>query len=130
MKVISEISTVQATILSSQLKEMLWTVNSEDTFQGMCKPIKLVYHPREPFYVIKQVSSKSKNNEMVRSSITMDTITLIQLCNKPQFVLKVFKCSNYISTRHLQLICVISSNLMQKYPNHSTCQKLIVVDNS
>ncbi|XP_006420322.2 actin-related protein 2/3 complex subunit 2B isoform X1 [Citrus clementina] len=54
MKVISEISTVQATILSSQLKEMLWTVNSEDTFQGMCKPIKLVYHPRETFYVIKQ----------------------------------------------------------------------------
>lgn len=78
MKVISEISMVQATILSSQLKEMLWTVNSEDTFQGMCKPIKLVYHPREPFYVIKQVSSKSKNTGIVRSSITMDTITLIQ----------------------------------------------------
>ncbi|KAJ4722780.1 Arp2/3 complex 34 kDa subunit [Melia azedarach] len=54
MKLITKISTVQATILSSQLKEMLWNVNSEGTLHGMYKPIKLVYHLREPFYVIKQ----------------------------------------------------------------------------
>ncbi|KAJ7979810.1 Arp2/3 complex 34 kDa subunit [Quillaja saponaria] len=53
-KVITEISTVQSVILSSQLKEMLQNVNSHDAFQGMYKPIKLVYHPREPFFVIKQ----------------------------------------------------------------------------
>ncbi|XP_011041426.1 PREDICTED: actin-related protein 2/3 complex subunit 2B-like isoform X2 [Populus euphratica] len=53
-KVITQISSVQAVILSSQLKEMLRNVNSQDTSQGMNKPIKLVYHPREPFYVIRQ----------------------------------------------------------------------------
>ncbi|KAA8548867.1 hypothetical protein F0562_000551 [Nyssa sinensis] len=54
VKMITEISTVQAVILSSQLKEMLRTVSSQDASQGMYKPIKLVYHPREPFFVIKQ----------------------------------------------------------------------------
>ncbi|KAJ8530658.1 hypothetical protein K7X08_023539 [Anisodus acutangulus] len=33
---------------------MLMNVNSQDVAQGMYKPIKLVYHPREQFYVIKQ----------------------------------------------------------------------------
>ena len=65
-KVITQISSVQAVILCSQLKEMLRNVNSQDTSQGMNKPIKLVYHPREPFYVIRQViplrqSSSSSN---------------------------------------------------------------------
>ncbi|KAK7820630.1 actin-related protein 2/3 complex subunit 2b, partial [Quercus suber] len=54
VKVITEISAVQAALLSSQLKEMLQNVNSQVTFQGMYKPIKLVYHPREPFFVVRQ----------------------------------------------------------------------------
>ncbi|KAK1592274.1 hypothetical protein Q3G72_022113 [Acer saccharum] len=54
VKIITDISAVQATILSSQLKEMLRKVNYDDTHQGMHKPIKLVYHPREPFYVSRQ----------------------------------------------------------------------------
>ncbi|XP_021899509.1 actin-related protein 2/3 complex subunit 2B isoform X2 [Carica papaya] len=54
LKIITEISTMQAVILSLQLKEMLQTVNSLNASQGICKPIKLVYHPREPFYVIRQ----------------------------------------------------------------------------
>ncbi|GAV70614.1 P34-Arc domain-containing protein [Cephalotus follicularis] len=54
MKVIKEISSVQAVILTSQLKEMLRNVNSQDASCGMYKPIKLVYHLREPFYVIRQ----------------------------------------------------------------------------
>ncbi|KAF3457846.1 hypothetical protein FNV43_RR02506 [Rhamnella rubrinervis] len=53
-KVIEEISALQAVILSSQLKEMLQSVNSQDAYQGIYKPIKLVYHPREPFFVIRQ----------------------------------------------------------------------------
>nr|XP_048333804.1 actin-related protein 2/3 complex subunit 2B isoform X2 [Ziziphus jujuba var. spinosa] len=53
-KVISEISALQAVILSTQLKEMLLSVNTQDTYQGTYKPIKLVYHPREPFFVIRQ----------------------------------------------------------------------------
>ncbi|KAB5537689.1 hypothetical protein DKX38_015222 [Salix brachista] len=53
-KVITQISSVQAVILSSQLKEMLRNVNSQDTSQGMNKPTKLVYYPREPFYIIRQ----------------------------------------------------------------------------
>nr|KYP56593.1 Actin-related protein 2/3 complex subunit 2 [Cajanus cajan] len=52
--VIREISTVHSVILSSQLKEILWNVNSDDALQGMYKPIKLVYHPREPFFLIRQ----------------------------------------------------------------------------
>lgn len=55
VKIITNISAVQATILSSQLKEMLWKVNDSDPYQGVNKPLKLVYHPREPFYVIRQV---------------------------------------------------------------------------
>ncbi|WJX10785.1 hypothetical protein P8452_01466 [Trifolium repens] len=54
VKVIEDISTIQSVILSSQLKEILWNVNSDDPAQGMYKPIKLVYHPREPFFVIRQ----------------------------------------------------------------------------
>ncbi|CAI8601891.1 unnamed protein product [Vicia faba] len=54
VKVIEDISSVQSVILSSQLKEILWNVNSDDASPGMYKPIKLVYHPREPFFVIRQ----------------------------------------------------------------------------
>ncbi|KEH41160.1 actin-related protein 2/3 complex, protein [Medicago truncatula] len=54
VKVIEDISTVQSVIISSQLKEILCNVNSDDASQGMYKPIKLVYHPREPFFVIRQ----------------------------------------------------------------------------
>lgn len=55
MKIITKISSVQAVILSSQLKEMLRNVNSQEISRGTYKPIKLVYHPREPFFVVKQV---------------------------------------------------------------------------
>lgn len=54
-KIITEIAGIQAAILSCQLKEMLSNVASQDTSQGMYKLIKLVYHPREPFFVVKQV---------------------------------------------------------------------------
>ncbi|KAG7996601.1 hypothetical protein I3843_01G168800 [Carya illinoinensis] len=54
VQVITQISAVQAVIISSQLKEMLQNVNSQVTLHGMHKPIKLVYHPREPFFVIRQ----------------------------------------------------------------------------
>ncbi|KAK9288156.1 hypothetical protein L1049_016604 [Liquidambar formosana] len=54
LKIITEICTVQAVILSSQLKELLQNVSSHDISQGMYKPVKLVYHPREPFFVIRQ----------------------------------------------------------------------------
>ncbi|XWS08745.1 hypothetical protein CRYUN_Cryun40dG0027500 [Craigia yunnanensis] len=54
LKVITEVSSVQAVILSSELKEMLQNVNSWDTSQGMYKPIKLVFHPRELFYVFSR----------------------------------------------------------------------------
>lgn len=54
VKIITQISTVQAVILSSQLKELLRNVSLQDESQGNYKPIKLVYQPREPFFVIKQ----------------------------------------------------------------------------
>ncbi|KAF7807133.1 actin-related protein 2/3 complex subunit 2B isoform X1 [Senna tora] len=54
VKIIREISTVESVVLSSQLKEILQNVNSHDTVKGMYKPIKLFYHPREPFFVIRQ----------------------------------------------------------------------------
>ncbi|KAF8014352.1 hypothetical protein BT93_H0252 [Corymbia citriodora subsp. variegata] len=53
-KIITEIASIQAAILSCQLKDMLTNVTSQDTSQGMYKPIKLVYHPREPFFVVRQ----------------------------------------------------------------------------
>ncbi|KAK4388116.1 Actin-related protein 2/3 complex subunitB [Sesamum angolense] len=53
-KMITDISSVQAVILSSQLKEILRNVDSYEVSRGLYKPIKLVYHPREPFFVIKQ----------------------------------------------------------------------------
>nr|XP_043611123.1 actin-related protein 2/3 complex subunit 2B [Erigeron canadensis] len=54
VKIIEEISSVQAVILSSQLREILRDVNAQEISQGTYKPIKLVYHPNEPFYVVKQ----------------------------------------------------------------------------
>ncbi|KAL4024748.1 hypothetical protein IC575_013118 [Cucumis melo] len=53
-KIITDIAAVQAVIISSQLKEVLRNVNSPTLFQGISRPIKLVYHPREPFFVVKQ----------------------------------------------------------------------------
>ncbi|KAL2242606.1 UNVERIFIED_CONTAM: Actin-related protein 2/3 complex subunit 2B [Sesamum indicum] len=53
-KMITDISSVQAVILSSQLKEILRNVDSYEISCGLYKPIKLIYHPREPFFVIKQ----------------------------------------------------------------------------
>ncbi|XP_071938120.1 actin-related protein 2/3 complex subunit 2B-like [Coffea arabica] len=54
VKMIASISSVQGVILSSQLKDMLMNVNSLEVSQGMYRPVKLIYHPREPFFVIKQ----------------------------------------------------------------------------
>nr|XP_004296402.2 PREDICTED: actin-related protein 2/3 complex subunit 2B isoform X1 [Fragaria vesca subsp. vesca] len=54
LKIIAEISAVQSIILSSRLKEILTNVNSYDSFQGMYKPIKLLYRPSEPFFIIRQ----------------------------------------------------------------------------
>ncbi|GKA55636.1 ribonuclease H-like domain-containing protein, partial [Tanacetum coccineum] len=48
------ISSVQAVILSSQLKEILSDVKTQEISQETYKPIKLVYHLNEPFYVVKQ----------------------------------------------------------------------------
>ncbi|KAK6145917.1 hypothetical protein DH2020_019786 [Rehmannia glutinosa] len=53
-KMITDISSVQTVILSSQLKEILRNVDSHEMSHGMYKPTKLIYHPREPFFVIKQ----------------------------------------------------------------------------
>ncbi|KAL5716720.1 hypothetical protein ACHQM5_009848 [Ranunculus cassubicifolius] len=53
LKIITEISSVQAVILSSQIKEILWNLGSEDPAHGMHKPVRLVYHPGDPFFVIR-----------------------------------------------------------------------------
>ncbi|KAK2985210.1 hypothetical protein RJ640_010499, partial [Escallonia rubra] len=54
VKMITQISSVQAAILSFQLKEILRNISNEDLSLGMYKPLKLVYHPRETFFVVKQ----------------------------------------------------------------------------
>ncbi|CAH8389359.1 unnamed protein product [Eruca vesicaria subsp. sativa] len=53
---ITRISEIQAIILSSQLKEMLKSLNFQDDSQAMNsnRPIRIVYHPSEPFYVSRQ----------------------------------------------------------------------------
>ncbi|XP_010509896.1 PREDICTED: actin-related protein 2/3 complex subunit 2B-like [Camelina sativa] len=58
IKIITRISEMQALILSSQLKEMLRNLNFQDDSRSMNndnnRPIRIVYHPSEPFYVFKQ----------------------------------------------------------------------------
>lgn len=54
VKIIKEIAAIASVILSSQLKEMLRNFSSDDTSEGTYKPIKCVYHPREPLFVIRQ----------------------------------------------------------------------------
>lgn len=54
VKLITSIASVQGVILSSQLKDMLMNANSLEVSEGMYRPLKLSYHPREPFFVIKQ----------------------------------------------------------------------------
>ncbi|KAL6571393.1 hypothetical protein OROHE_003036 [Orobanche hederae] len=75
-KIITDISSVQAVLLSSQLKEILRNFDSYEKSYGTCKPIKLVYHPREPFFVIKQparvdvvLPMRFKDNEDVTIAI-------------------------------------------------------------
>ncbi|XP_020598011.1 actin-related protein 2/3 complex subunit 2B, partial [Phalaenopsis equestris] len=53
MKAITEISSLQASILNSQLKDILWSIGSQEVSYGVYKPIKLVYHPRDPFFIIR-----------------------------------------------------------------------------
>ncbi|THU73312.1 hypothetical protein C4D60_Mb04t21500 [Musa balbisiana] len=55
MKVISEISSLQAVILSSQMKDMLWNLEPRYMGNGMCNPIKIVHQLKEPFFVIKML---------------------------------------------------------------------------
>ena len=57
VKMIASISSVQGVILSSQLKDMLMNVNSLEFSQGLYRPAKTIYHPKELFFVIKQVNS-------------------------------------------------------------------------
>ncbi|KAL1206163.1 Actin-related protein 2/3 complex subunit 2B [Cardamine amara subsp. amara] len=54
IKIIARISEIQALMLSSQLKEMLRNLNLQDDSRPNNKPIRIVYHPNEPFYVFKQ----------------------------------------------------------------------------
>ncbi|CAH2059609.1 unnamed protein product [Thlaspi arvense] len=58
IKIITRISEIQALILSSQLKEMLKMLNFQDddsqAMNNSIRPIRIVYHPSEPFYVFKQ----------------------------------------------------------------------------
>ncbi|XP_021752325.1 actin-related protein 2/3 complex subunit 2B-like isoform X2 [Chenopodium quinoa] len=54
VKIIKEIAAVASVILSSQLKEMLRNFSAEDAPEGTYKPIKCIYHPREPLFVIRQ----------------------------------------------------------------------------
>lgn len=74
-KIITDIAGVQAVILSSQLKEMLTNVNSPTLFEGTFRPIKLVYHPREPFFVIKQASQNFIMFHLIRNSKGEDIFT-------------------------------------------------------
>ncbi|XP_073053459.1 actin-related protein 2/3 complex subunit 2B [Primulina eburnea] len=53
VRMITEISSVRAVILSSQLEEILRNADLHEGPRGMYQPIKLVYHPREPFFIIK-----------------------------------------------------------------------------
>ncbi|XP_074320328.1 actin-related protein 2/3 complex subunit 2B isoform X2 [Silene latifolia] len=53
-KVIQEIAALESVILSSQLKQMLHNFNLEGDLVGTYKPVKLMYRPREPFFVIRQ----------------------------------------------------------------------------
>ncbi|KAL1561703.1 actin-related protein 2/3 complex subunit 2B-like isoform X1 [Salvia divinorum] len=53
-KMISDIASVQSALVSTQLKEILRNVESREVGYGIYKPIKLMYHPREPFFVVKQ----------------------------------------------------------------------------
>ncbi|VVB07258.1 unnamed protein product [Arabis nemorensis] len=55
IKIITRISEIQALMLSSQLKEMLRNLNFQDDSQLANRPIKIVYHPSQPFYVFKQL---------------------------------------------------------------------------
>ncbi|OAY63389.1 Actin-related protein 2/3 complex subunit 2B, partial [Ananas comosus] len=50
-KAINDVSSLQAVILSSQLKDILWNLGSKERVHATCKPFKLVYHPQEPFFV-------------------------------------------------------------------------------
>ncbi|KAL9225164.1 hypothetical protein vseg_001116 [Gypsophila vaccaria] len=53
-RAIEEIAALASVILSSQLKHMLHKFNFEDASEGTYKPVKLMYRPREPFFVVGQ----------------------------------------------------------------------------
>ncbi|KAL2921259.1 Actin-related protein 2/3 complex subunit 2B [Bienertia sinuspersici] len=54
VKIIKEIAAIASVILSSQLKEMLRNFSSEDDSEETHKPMKIMYHPKEPFFVTRQ----------------------------------------------------------------------------
>ncbi|GAB2237523.1 hypothetical protein Droror1_Dr00015425 [Drosera rotundifolia] len=52
VKIITAIASIQSTLLTSQLKEVVCRFKPQDALQGTYRPIKIDYHPREPFFVI------------------------------------------------------------------------------
>ncbi|XP_031502278.1 actin-related protein 2/3 complex subunit 2B-like isoform X2 [Nymphaea colorata] len=51
MKLIKSISSLRTTILASQLRDML---RNEKNLKGISRPIKIAYHPREYFFIVRQ----------------------------------------------------------------------------
>ncbi|KAJ4827977.1 hypothetical protein Tsubulata_009510, partial [Turnera subulata] len=94
-KIIRQIASVQAVILSSQLKEMLQSVNSQGASQWMYKPIKLVYHPREPFYVIRQALHKEDIEEAKEVKSVKGCWNVGKLVSFPKSKNLKKKCGNF-----------------------------------
>ncbi|GAU25289.1 hypothetical protein TSUD_18020 [Trifolium subterraneum] len=70
VKVIEDISTIQSVILSSQLKEILWNVNSDDAAQGMYKPIKLP----QKIIAIFPIRFKEKTDVIIATSFFQELV--------------------------------------------------------
>ncbi|CAO2832198.1 unnamed protein product [Amaranthus hypochondriacus] len=54
VKILKKIAAIESVILSSQLKEMLGNFSTENASECTSKPIRIVYRPGEPFFVLRQ----------------------------------------------------------------------------
>uniref|UniRef100_A0A7N0V830 Arp2/3 complex 34 kDa subunit n=3 Tax=Kalanchoe fedtschenkoi TaxID=63787 RepID=A0A7N0V830_KALFE len=54
MQVIAKIAGVPALVVSSQLRQHLSFSHQNESQRGICKPVKLTYHPCQSFFVIRQ----------------------------------------------------------------------------
>ncbi|KAL8139604.1 hypothetical protein V2J09_005625 [Rumex salicifolius] len=97
IRIITEVAAVQSVITISHLKQILLNLISDDNQERMPRPLKLAYHPKDPFFIIKQAQKITallpmRFKEATDVIIATSFFQLIDVGNSEEWA-KVPRCS-------------------------------------